>query len=119
MQFEETDGVGPHYKRWADLSWKLSVMSLSDGCKAVLQEGTDRILIAYFRRQLYIDLIGVWYDVVDDDEATFPGMQLTPAQGIAKAACFIEACHDGFHWQINNTDFEPEVPYWASLSIYY
>lgn len=58
---------------------------------------------------MYVELIGLWYDVVDDGH--------TPAMAIAHAGVAIHNWHIDFHERLNNTDFEPYIPYWDVLSI--
>jgi hypothetical protein len=77
---------------WSDLSWQLSILSISDRCKAVLQKG-ERLILAIERRNTFVHLADIYDDVVD-------GVN-TPAQGIARCAQTIVEAHESFHNMIN------------------
>lgn len=93
MQFKEANRVGPDFRKWADLSWELSQLSISNRCKTVLQEGPFHV-DRYFRVNLYGDLAALYEDV--------ELRRLTPAQAYACAASHIYIYHSEYHRLVNS-----------------
>lgn len=109
MQFKETDRFGPEGRRWADLSWELSQLSVSNRCKTVLQKGPC-FVTRYFRIHLYNDLEQLYEDILLH--------LITPAQAFAYAADKLHVYHEEYH-KLVSSDLYTEAMILNPGSFYY